>query len=266
MNTIDMNMFNNINYWNDNLLLSEPHTDKRQPKERAIQDTAEISSEASIFFQMGLDSANSDVKILDSRTDFNLEFKSSAFEKLTANGYYAEEKKELNLSLSYTFQKEEIVDGQAHSRIFEAKLSFHASTTNVLSSSAYEKKEDIMKLVWRLLNEISDISQDDDKKLGGVILDQEDFKEIVAMDDGKLAKSLYALIQMVTLYTNIMKRMEEKKNTGTVFLHPQREKYSGLKIQKKFNTIKDFHLEIKDITEKYQASGEQEEIEDTEKP
>lgn len=254
MRAVNMMLLNNAGYWNANLLPRHAVTEKR-PKERELQDTVEISPQVALLSRAGLDIANSKIEFLDSRMDFNLEFKSSAFERLSANGYYAEERKELNLSLNFVFQKVEVVDGQAHKRIFEANLSFRASEVNTMSVSPFGKKEDIMQLVRRLIDGIADVARDDTKKLGGVILDPEDFKEIAAIDHGRLAKKLHLLAQWVMLYTNIIKTMKEGKEAEIVSLHPDRKKYSGIKIQETSMTINDFHLEIKDITKDYQASG-----------
>lgn len=263
MYTVGM-MPNNLNYWNPSQLPIITKPRRQYEGWMSQQDTADISPQAMLSSIAGLDFDNSNVEYLESRLDFDLEFKSSAFERLSASGYYAEERRELNLSLNFMFQKEVDVDGQTQTRLFEANLSFSASNVKTFSISPFEKKEDVMELVRRVIKSLSMVSQEDDQILGGVLIDPEDFTEIAAIDNGELAQALYSLIQSIMLYTNIMKEMKEDQGSELVVLCPERRKYFGLEMQENSHEIKNLHLEIKDITEEYQESDQLEEPEEIE--
>ena len=221
-------------------------------KEPAV--SADLSPLAVLLPEEGLDFSTSSVETLSASMDFNLEFNSSAVEHLSASGYYSEETESLNLSWHFTFQKEVSVGGRTELHTFEAHLQVNVSHVSRITVTPFSRKEDILSLVRRLLKDIQEIAADDDLILGGVVLDFKDFREIFALDNGKLAHNLLALIELTVMLARL-KQMLEGSNKDVVILTPKREETSGLTVTEVGMRVESFQLEIRDVTAELSTTG-----------
>ncbi len=208
--------------------------------------SADLSPWAVLLSEEGLDFSTSSVEALELGMDFNLEFTSSSVERLSVSGYYSEETGWLNLSWRFTFQQEVSVEGGTELRTFEADIQVNISQVNRKTVTPYVRKEDIMSLVRRLFRDIEKIAADENKALGGVVLDYKDFREIFALDNGKLSHDLMALIELTVILARLRQVLDSKKEV--VVLAPEREETRGVTVTETSMRMESFHLEIRDIT------------------
>jgi hypothetical protein len=101
--------------------------------------------------------------------------------------------------------------------------------------------------VRRLLEDISEVMSDEDQSLAGVVLKLEDFNEILALDNGRLARRLVALIQLTILMARLEQLLEGEQDEK-VILRPERGQIEGMMVEESFSEITEFQLEIRDIT------------------
>ena len=112
-----------------------------------------------------------------------------------------------------------------------------------------------MALVRRLLNDIAKLAADDGELLGGVVIDRDDFLDIVAVDNGRLTNKLAALIQLTVMLARL-KQLLDDEAPEVVILNPQRKAIRGLKVVEFEERLKSFQLVIRDITaEGFLAEG-----------
>ncbi len=62
---------------------------------------------------------------------------------------------------------------------------------------------------------------------------------------------------MIIIHTQTVERMKEKEEGELVFLRPERERISGIEIEKREMVIMNFHVEIRDVTERTRFSKEE---------
>ena len=217
------------------------------PSSREPNVSTDLTPVAVRLSEENLDFARSSVTTTSTELEFNLEFTSSSLERLSATGYYAEESQSLSLSLRYTFQREVTVEGRTQVRTFEASLDIQVSRLQVTAASPFARKEDIMALVRRLINDISQVAADDGKLLGGVVIDRQDFLDLVAVDNGRLANKLEALIQLTVMLARL-KQLLDDEATEVVILNPQREETRGWEVVEFEQRLESFQLVIRDIT------------------
>jgi len=213
-------------------------------------DEVTISPALKYLLSQGVNVNESEASILNSITNFNLIFEAKNKEQLTADGYFSEKSRSMDLSFTYTFQRELINNGVKEMHTFQADFSLKLQNIDNKSIKPFEKKEDIMDFVRRLVKEIMEIAKDKDKLLGGVIFDQEDLEELSKIENGKLMQQIQELIATIIIVAKMQAMMEQNKDQELVLLQPQREKTSGIDINIEKNNISDFSLSIKDITDK----------------
>ena len=207
---------------------------------------ADLSPWAVLLSEEGLDFSASSVVTQSESMDFTLEFTSSSVERLSVSGYYSEETGSLNLSWRFTFQQEVSVEGGTELRTFEADIQINISQVNRNTVTPYVRKEDIMSLLRRLFRDIEKIAADENKTLGGVILDYKDFREIFALDNGKLAHDLMALIELTVILARLRQILDSKKEV--VVLAPEREETRGVTVTETSMSMESFHLEVRGVT------------------
>ncbi|MCK4578405.1 MAG: hypothetical protein KAU50_06425, partial [Candidatus Marinimicrobia bacterium] len=178
---------------------------------------------------------------------FQLAYSASESEQLSASGSYSTQTQTLSLDLRMMFQTEEAVEDGTKIHHFEANLQVELSQIQGHSIQPYVKKEDIVSFVRRLLEKISELVADDGQDLAGVVLDLEDFQDIVALDNGKLAELLSNLIQMVVTQAQMKRILDGGEEP--VLLAPQREAISGVETYNYLRQVRRFRFTVKEVTE-----------------
>jgi hypothetical protein len=213
-------------------------------------DKVTISPTLKYLLSQGVNISDSEASILNSITNFHLIFEAKDKEQLTADGYFSEKTRSMDLSFTYTFQQEIMNNGVKEMHTFQADFSLKLQNIDNKSIKPFEKKEDIMDFVRRLVKEIMEIAKDKDKLLGGVIFDQEDLEELSKIENGKLMQKIQELIATIIIVARMQAMIEQNKDQELVLLNPKREKTSGIDINIDKSNISDFSLSIKDITDK----------------
>ncbi|MDD5529308.1 MAG: hypothetical protein PHX21_04685 [bacterium] len=213
-------------------------------------DGVTISPALKYLLSQGVNINESEASILNSITNFHLIFEAKNKEQLTADGYFSEKTKSMDLSFTYTFQQEISNNGVKEMHTFQADFSLKLQNIDNKSIKPFEKKEDIMDFVRRLVKEIMEIAKDKDKLLGGVIFDQEDLEELSKIENGKLMQKIQELIATIIIVARMQAMMEQNKDQELVLLQTKREKTSSIDISIEKSNISDFSLTIKDITDK----------------
>jgi hypothetical protein len=214
----------------------------------SLQDSLSLSDTGMELARSGIDLNRSFVKRSNGSLDFQLEFNSQRTETLSATGYYSEETQEIQMSLSFRYQEEVIVDGRKETHWFEANLNVKASQVRQTSVSVSEEKEDILKVVRRIVEHIGEARDRKNTRLAGVVFDHEDFMDLVMVDGGRAANMLAGLVSMVVNYSYFLKRMEEGEDIQDVVLFAKRG--HNLRIDRETNKMafQEVSLSITDIT------------------
>jgi hypothetical protein len=223
-----------------------PKAEKPNPEDEIQAILADISPIALLLSEEGLDFESSSITKDSTDMHFKLEFSSQSMERVSASGYYSEETKTLDLTWQVTFQREVEIDGGIQQRTYEAELRVHLSKVSSIDVSSYVQKEDILSMVRRLLENLNEIIADEDKALGGVVLDFADIHELFAIDDGKLAHDLMALIELTIMLSRLRHMLEGDEEL--VILNPEREETRGDKAHEVESVVESFQLEIRDVT------------------
>lgn len=208
--------------------------------------SADLSPIALLLSEEGLDFESSSITKDAVNTHFNLEFTSHSTEHLSASGYYSEESKTLDLTWHMTFQREVEINGSTQTRTYEAELRVHLSKASTNKVSSYVQKEDILSMVRRLLQNLNEIIADEDQALGGVLLEFADIHELFAIDDGRLAHDLMALIELTIMLSRLRHMLEGDEEL--VFLAPERGETRGVTAHEVESVVESFQLEIRDVT------------------
>ncbi len=228
------------------------------PADRGEVDVSvDLSPTAVLLSEEGLDFSTSSVEALSLGMDFRLEFTSGSVEKLTASGSYSEETRSLHMSWHFTFQKEVAVEGGTELRTFEADLQVSISQVDRKTVTRFSHKEDIIALVRRLMEDIQEIAADDKRILGGVVLDYHDFRELFALDHGKMARDLLALIEL-TITLARLKQMLGEQPKEAVILRPERRETEGMTVSEESMTVEHFRLQIRHVTVELSREGAEE--------
>lgn len=210
-------------------------------------DKLSLSTAAGILNTSNLDLRNSVAFYENEKLKFSLDFISNTDERLNASGYYLRETKTLSVALNYQFQRAEIVEGKTYLKTYSANLNVNISFEKEASLESFVIKEDIFKFIQRIVKDIADVMKDDGKTLAGVAFKKEDLEEIVKIDDGKFAEKLLAIINLAILTERIKMTMKNEKGEN-VILVPERIIEEGMKSEIKIKSIKEFNIEIKEIS------------------
>lgn len=213
------------------------------------QDACCLSPLAAALAASGLDVARSRIEPAEGNTrlDFSLAFSSQRVSQLKAEGIYVTDRQEMQLSLSFAFERQLVVDGHTERRTYQVQLNLCASNVRMTSLEAFELKEDIGQLVRRLVDDIIETVCKENTRLSGVIINHEDLLELASRDRGRTLEALTTLIQLVINYTHTLKSMREGRAVQDVILTPQRQKTAGLKVHREAIRLTDFSLSVREL-------------------
>jgi len=208
-----------------------------------------LSPLAAAIATAGLDTSCSCVRQSQAgaQLEFSLAFASQRLGQLKARGVYVAESEEMHLSLSFTFERQTVVEGRSERCIYQVQLNLSATNVRATSLDAFEEKEDISQLVRRLVDDLIEVACKENTRLAGVIIDHEDLLELASRDRGRILDALAALIQVVIHYTHMFKALSEGKAVQDVILTPQRQKTSGVRVHQEAISLTDFSLSLRQV-------------------
>jgi len=210
------------------------------------KDLKEISQDS--LNLKNLDSENSTINYNNQLIDFNLVFNFFTTVQIFAEGKIQREEQSLEVNFRYAFQREMEEEGKSVTKNFVLELKMKAGFEEAVSEEKKVEKEDILRFIQRLVNEIFDTFNDHSKTLRAVIIDKDDFEEITKTGKGELARLLQSLLGAVFSFIKY-KEMSSKNLPGvSVVLHPQREVHETKEYS--VTRIDSFTVEVNQLEEK----------------
>jgi hypothetical protein len=180
--------------------------------------------------------------------DFQFEFHTQDHLSLTVQGAYSAKTTALQMSLTFRYQEAVTIDGRTELHWFEATLNVRAEQLERSSITRTTKKEDILDVIQRLVKHIREARDAKNTRLGGVVLEFEDFRDLALVDNGRTANMLVALIGLVINHTHFLKQMDEDEPITDVILHPHRKQQHQVKVESSLSAFQEINLTITDLT------------------
>ncbi|MFH0736665.1 MAG: hypothetical protein V1773_00950 [bacterium] len=181
---------------------------------------------------------------------FDLAYSDNEVLDLHANGFYSLKEKKLETNFSFIYSKDVTEDGITKTKKYQVNFGFNFKTGSELSVQKSESKEDIIKFMKRIVSRVMDIGGDKNKKLTGIVFEDEDLKDLMSIDDSsKPGQSLKELIYMILTLALFKELMTKKKDAEEILLTPKREKEETTQIKLNENEDLEMTLSIQEIIE-----------------
>lgn len=190
-----------------------------------------------------IDLENSSITYSQQHIGFNFVFNGVTQTYFEVNGFVRRTEKTLEFNFLYSFQKEVVEDGKPVVKDFELNLTMKASFEETISHERKFEKEEILKFIQRIVNEIFETFNDESKSLRGVIIKEDDLKEITKIGKGDLAGLLQSLLSAVFSFVRYKESNNSSIQKKGVVLQPERETTEIKKYAIK--KIESFTVEIK---------------------
>lgn len=196
----------------------------KKEKESFLSDMKEISDDSKNLKNVD---AEKSILIFDqSQIDFNFVFNTSLQQIINARGFINREEKSLEVNFTFNYDRIVIEEGKEVSRSFKVNINLKAEYEESISLERKIEKEDILKFIQRVVDEVFDTFNDENKSLRAVFIDKDDLEEIARLKKGELVRMLQALIAAVFSLAKYKEMNNSKKTKQNVILHPQREKWT----------------------------------------
>lgn len=190
-----------------------------------------------------IDLENSSITYSQQHIGFNFVFNGITQTDFAVNGFVKRTEKTLEFNFLYSFQKEVVEDGKLVVKDFELNLTMKASFEETISHERKFEKEEILKFIQRIVNEIFETFNDESKSLRAVIIKEDDLKEITKIGKGDLAGLLQSLLSAVFSFVRYKESNNLVIQKKGVILRPERETTEIKKYAIK--KIESFTVEIK---------------------
>jgi hypothetical protein len=172
-----------------------------------------------------IDPEKSTVSISQNQINFNFVFNTFTQIELNANGFVKKDENSIEVYFKYSFQREVIEDGKSSIKNFMLELKMKAHFEETVSVEKKIEKEDILKFMQRIVNEIFDTFNDKSKSLRAVLIDEDDLKEITRAGKGDLTRLLQSLLGTVFSFMKYKELSGMGNPKVGVILHAKREKH-----------------------------------------
>lgn len=208
-----------------------------------ISDLKDISEDSKNL--RDVDPQKSTVEPINTQINFNMVFYAIPLAAFAAGGFINKEEKTLEINFNYEFPREIIEKGIRISKEYLFTLNIKASYEE--SSSYIERisKEDILKFIQRVVNDIFDRFNDEKNSLRTITLDQKDVEKMTIIDSGEISKMVQTLIGVVISFAKF-KEINESNNqkAGVVLIKSGSKNILNNFSIKKINS---YSAEIKEI-------------------
>ena len=178
---------------------------------------------------------------------FDLNFFSGQDERITLNGSYSSKKLTSEFNISYQFERDELLDGESRSSKYELNMSIKAENFNLSKETKHYEKEDMLKFIRRITNEIMDVVRDKKKTFKGIIFNSEDLSEIAGGDEKGIGSLLQKLIYTLLMMEQLKTYQKKGKDVEEVTLIPERKTYEVTEKELSTNTNFSYSASVKKL-------------------
>ena len=192
-----------------------------------------------------IDSENSTISFSPNQINFNLVFNPFNQIQLNANGKLKLEEKSIEVIFQYSFPREIIENGKTLIMYFMLDLKMKAYFEEKISVDRRIEKEDILKFIQKIVNEIFDTFNDSSKSLRSVLINKENLKKITKAGKDDLAGLLQSLLGSVFSFIKYKELSSKKSLKVEVVLHTDRKKHPAKEYI--ITKLESFSIEIQQV-------------------
>jgi hypothetical protein len=152
-------------------------------------------------------------------SNFKIFFEDSETTNLSSSGYYNARTQQLNVDFSFQAQIM-VVDENENVRKDTFQFDLHLETDRVTTrwANSAVHKEDIYEFALGIVNKIARF-QSQGKEIDGLILTEEDFRDLASLDGGRILEKVVDLLYLLKQINRLNHQDRER-----VILAPEREK------------------------------------------
>lgn len=184
-----------------------------------------------------------------SKYDFSLVFRNNEKESFSLNGFFKEREASAELNFNYQFQRELIINNKKITKNFSAQVKIINSSFSSSSLSKKTEKEDITKFFQRIIDSVIKMSQNKKKIISGVILKDDDIKELSESGNKEFLQLLYTLIQTIFNNQKLKESFQKTKPKEQILLIPEREISKTITKEKQFSSSSSVSITINEIND-----------------
>lgn len=214
--------------------------------------SADIAPRALLLSEEGLDFDRSRAFGDKAEVYFDLHFRSTHAETLTANGYYSEETQSLEINWNFAFERLQVSDGVIKTSHYEADLSISISKLQSRAVSPFVEKDDIISLVRQLLSDVREVVGKEDRRGDKYTLTNDDLLALLLKDNGRLAKKVEALIQLTVMLARL--KQQAAGDQEFVIATPSGTALSDITATEKSAVVKQISFSISHISQSVEGS------------
>ncbi|NOX19253.1 MAG: hypothetical protein GXO87_13345 [Chlorobi bacterium] len=200
-------------------IITKREIKKRNPFLSNGADILNLSNISNQLKSFSLNASRSNVSFNGTNHLFQLDFNSGKSSSLNINGYFNKSFTKGEINVSYAFSYEE---GKTENYRFD--LNINSDDFRSFKESKHYEKEDIVKFIGRIANDLFKISRDKKKKLNGIIFNADDLEALASVGDKDIGKLVKNLISLIILMEQLDTK-KKKKNTKSVTYLAERKLY-----------------------------------------
>ncbi len=186
----------------------------------AKSDSLNVSDASKILKDLGIDLKDTTYTDQAQMFDLQIEFTDEQIKNVSANGSYDYRSQSLKVDFSF-LSAMSVIDpktGKQSQQLFKFDFHLEASNVQAQTNSQSVEKEDILHFARKILQTIAKLHSEG-KSIDGLVLNQEDLKDLSGVDGGKLLKSMVMLIDLMRTTDNMLGKANDH-----VLLKPERWK------------------------------------------
>ena len=206
---------------------------------------AEMSPIAVLLSEEGMDFERSMVRSTSEQMHFDMTFTRKETEQLSAAGYLNRSSRTLDLNLDYSYQTEDRTQQPPVVRSFHVQIRISVAEVRSKVIAPFVKKEDILSMVRRFLTNLQAMANHSRVTLSGTALSEEDLRELAQIDNGRLARSLENLIELVVLMARLTELLEG--NRPDVVLQADRSESKGVAVTSEHQRFQSLEISVREI-------------------
>lgn len=183
-------------------------------------DSLDLSDASKVLRDLGVDLKSNTITQQAMMFDFNMQFTDEQINNISANGSYEYHSQSLKVDFSF-LSAMTITDpetGEERKELFKFDFHLEANQFQAISNNQSVEKEDILDFARKILQKIAKLHSEG-KSIDGLVLSQEDLKDLIGVDGGKLLKSIMLIIDLMRHTDRML-----GKDGDHVLLNPERWK------------------------------------------